>query len=212
MEDLRIDSHKLIFHPRRTAEWLSGSFTYPINAEIGLHGSCNHRCTFCGMDFLGYKNHVLNKEILLRNLREMYKKGLKSEINLKNFYDNIDEVSRELEAYADDSFSVYVRLNRMNKYKIKRSYNACHAMPFHIFIDTSGGVWPCCVLLGFRELCFGNINEDSFTKIWEGSARARAISLLGAEKLARCSPYCHLDEMNRYLEELKNPGLHVNFI
>ena len=27
-----------------------------------------------------------------------------------------------------------------------------------------------------------------------------------------CREICRLDEMNRYLEELKNPGEHVNFI
>lgn len=78
MEDYRIDSHKLIFHPQRVADWVSGKEVYPINAEVGLAGACNHRCTFCSVDYMGYKTETLSKEILHTRFSEMKEKGLKS--------------------------------------------------------------------------------------------------------------------------------------
>ena len=50
MEDYKVDSHKLIFHPERVADWVKGKTVYPINAEVGLAGACNHRCIFCAVD------------------------------------------------------------------------------------------------------------------------------------------------------------------
>lgn len=78
MEDYRIDSHKLIFHPDRVAEWLRGGTVYPINAEIGLSGACNHRCVFCCIDYMEYVPNFLTKEIMQARMEEMHGLGLKS--------------------------------------------------------------------------------------------------------------------------------------
>ena len=52
MDELRIDSHKLIFHPRRVADWLGGSDITPIWAEYSLTNRCNCRCVFCYWPYL----------------------------------------------------------------------------------------------------------------------------------------------------------------
>ena len=52
MEDkFRIDSQKLVFHPRRVADWVehkdnweTAKSLYPIYIEIAPIGACNHRC------------------------------------------------------------------------------------------------------------------------------------------------------------------------
>lgn len=74
----RIDSHKLLFHPRRVADWLEGRPTAPIYMEISPSGSCNHRCAFCGLDFMGYKKRLLPTELLLKRQGEMAALGLRS--------------------------------------------------------------------------------------------------------------------------------------
>lgn len=33
-DNFRIDSHKLIFHPQRVAQWLAGEPVYPLYAEL----------------------------------------------------------------------------------------------------------------------------------------------------------------------------------
>lgn len=74
----RIDSHKLHLHPERVAEWRDGQDVPPIYMEMSPMGACNHRCTFCGVDFMGYKNRRLATEMLRQRIPEMGKFGLKS--------------------------------------------------------------------------------------------------------------------------------------
>ncbi|MBI3793709.1 MAG: radical SAM protein [Nitrospinae bacterium] len=78
MDKFRIDSHKLMFHPKRVSEWLDGKNIYPIYMEISPSGPCNHRCTYCGKDFMGYQKRYLDTKIFMERLTEMGALGLKS--------------------------------------------------------------------------------------------------------------------------------------
>ena len=77
-ENIRLDSHKLTLHPQRVAQWMDGKVIYPLELEIGLSRSCNHRCTFCAVDYMEYKPVRLDKDVLLGNLKVLGEKGLKS--------------------------------------------------------------------------------------------------------------------------------------
>jgi len=78
MDKYKIDSHKLIYHVGRVSEWLEGKEIYPIYAEISPSGACNHRCVFCGLDFMEYKSRFLETDLLKKRLSEMADLGLKS--------------------------------------------------------------------------------------------------------------------------------------
>ncbi|MBF0154442.1 MAG: radical SAM protein [Magnetococcales bacterium] len=80
-----IDSHKLIYHPARTAEllavgdsWERAKKIYPIYMEISPIGACNHRCTFCAVDYVGYAPNRLDLAIMQERLPEMGRLGVKS--------------------------------------------------------------------------------------------------------------------------------------
>lgn len=77
-DPFRIDSHKLLFHPQRVADWLAGSEIYPIYAEISPSGACNHRCTFCALDYMEYRPRFLSTDLLCERLTELAHLGLKS--------------------------------------------------------------------------------------------------------------------------------------
>ncbi len=78
MDKYRIDSHKLHFHPRRVADWLADDLIAPLYMEISPSGACNHRCVFCGLDFMGYKARFLPTDIVRQRLTELGEMGLKS--------------------------------------------------------------------------------------------------------------------------------------
>lgn len=78
MDEFRIDGHKLIFHPREVAKWLAGEEIYPIYLEISPSGACNHRCTFCALDYMEYKPRFLDAPVLKERLAEMGRLGVKS--------------------------------------------------------------------------------------------------------------------------------------
>ncbi len=78
MDEFRIDSHKLIFHPREVARWLAGEEIFPIYLEISPSGACNHRCTFCALDFMEYQPRFLDAIVLRERISEMAGLGVKS--------------------------------------------------------------------------------------------------------------------------------------
>lgn len=359
MEEYRLDSHKLIYHPERLNRWLVEGDVFPINIELGISGACNHRCIFCCMDYMGYKPEVLSANLLLPNLKEMKQKGLKSvvlagngepllnkdaveiingtkktgidvamstngvlftkevaeeclgsltwmrfstsafsdekyqsihkakpgdidkvftniayaaelkrkkdikttigvqlvlipenideayQLGLKarelgadyisikpfgyqpqsgselkrgfeknEFYAQQEDLERQIASLCTERFTGLFRRNRIEKAKDirRRTYKECHALPFYSFIDSAGDVWPCCTLMGNEGMCFGNLHEKSFVEIWQGKERKQAIAKIKENGLMQCSIDCRLDEMNRYLQELKYPNGHVNFI
>jgi radical SAM protein with 4Fe4S-binding SPASM domain len=80
-----IDSHKLMYHPGRVAEWLECHDTwekaksvYPIYIEMSPFGACNHRCVFCAVDYIGYKARSLDENIISERIVEMAGLGVKA--------------------------------------------------------------------------------------------------------------------------------------
>jgi MoaA/NifB/PqqE/SkfB family radical SAM enzyme len=78
MDQFGIDGHKLHYHVRRVSDWLAGEAIYPIYMEISPSGACNHRCTFCAKDFMGYQPTYLDTGVLKELLSEMGAFGVKS--------------------------------------------------------------------------------------------------------------------------------------
>jgi radical SAM protein with 4Fe4S-binding SPASM domain len=351
-DNIKMDSHKLMLHPQRVAEWMQGKNIYPIELEIGLTNTCNHRCIFCAVDYTEYKPIMLDKQMLLSNLKELSVKGLKSiiyagegeplvnkespeiinatkgynidvamstngvlltkevskeclkalswirfsmsgienetyesihrckkgdlqrvlanlqeavkikqdqklqttlgaqllllsdnegeivsmakqlrEIGIDYFtikpfsqhpesknkikvdYSNLLSLEKELDGLQTNDYKIYFRANAMKKLECKRDYDKCRALPFMVYIDAKGNIWPCITFLGKEEIKYGNLYEKSFIDIWESKEREQVIKYFDALDLEKnCREICRLDEMNKYLHELTHPSLHVNFI
>ena len=87
MDDpILLDGHKLHLHPGRVSQWLQADTwekaksLYPIYWEITTPagGACNHRCTFCSVDAIGYKPGDLPDEVLAKRMREAARLGVKA--------------------------------------------------------------------------------------------------------------------------------------
>jgi len=74
----QIDDHKLMYHVDRVSDWLAGKLIYPIYMEISPSGACNHRCSFCGLDFMEYQHRFLRTDKLKEALTDLGRLGLKS--------------------------------------------------------------------------------------------------------------------------------------
>ncbi len=67
-----IESPKLLHHPEWLEKWRNDPFSVPpIYVEISPVGMCNHRCTFCAPEVLGYPNRVLDADVLNQCFQEM---------------------------------------------------------------------------------------------------------------------------------------------
>ncbi|MBI5234579.1 MAG: SPASM domain-containing protein, partial [Deltaproteobacteria bacterium] len=140
----------------------------------------------------------------------------KSETNL---YKNIDyrqyyKLADELKALSSESFDVIFRLHTMKKLAdTDRGYCRCLAIPFWSYVDAGGGLWACSAYLGDERFYLGNIMEKGFEEVWKSGKRKEAMRFINEElDVAGCRQNCRMDEINRYLWNLKNPPGHVNFI
>lgn len=77
-DDYAIDGHKLMLHPRRVADWLDGRVITPIYMEVSPSGTCNHRCLFCSLDFMGYQRRFLPEDLWEERVGELGALGVRA--------------------------------------------------------------------------------------------------------------------------------------
>ena len=344
-----IDSHKLMYHPQKVANWIETGDSYPVHIEIGLTSRCNHRCTFCALDFLERKEDI-NTEALLRALKEMGEKGVKSVMfggegepllhkdiilltkkakeygldvaittngiffdqekieqclshlswikfsidagtpetyakihrttesqfyklleNIKNAVEykkkhnlnstigaqflmipqNLNEITilaeklseigvdylsikpyshhprsfnnlivdngeynkieKDLEGFSNENFKVFFRKATIKRIQEGNAYSECYGLHFFCLIDAKGNILPCNLFYENLEFTYGNLNERSFSEIWEGEKKKQVLWKIKQKGVQECRVGCRCDVTNRYLDRLKNPLSHDNF-
>lgn len=129
-------------------------------------------------------------------------------------YSDYEYLNDELAVLNTKDFRVIFRIQTMKKWdESKRNYDRCFALPFWSYIDAGGNVWGCSVFLEDERFYYGNIYEQTFQQIWEGEKRKKSLHWVENDMCAHnCRVNCRMDEINRYLWELKYPPEHVNFI
>jgi len=155
-----------------------------------------------GLDYLvvkPYSQHLMSETHLYENVD----------------YDEFQDVDEPLQDLCGDGFNVVFRRRTMAKLKEpEHYYSVCQATPFFwAYIMASGDVYGCSAYLEDERFCYGNINHSSFSEIWEGEKRMKSIDYVQHQlDISECRKNCRMDEVNRYLWDIKNPRPHVNFI
>lgn len=76
--NIQIEGHKLMYHVDELSRWLKGETAAPIYVEMGVISACNHKCSFCAIDFLKEKGSFIRKDVLISTLKDMAEFGVKS--------------------------------------------------------------------------------------------------------------------------------------
>ena len=130
-------------------------------------------------------------------------------------YNDMMHLEENLNKIKSSSFDIIFRGHTMQKLnEVKQPYDKCNATPvFWSYIMADGSVYSCGAFLGNKDFFLGNINKTSFSDIWEGKERKHNYLYVKNDlSIVNCRKNCRMDEVNRYLWELKNPGSHSNFI
>ena len=83
-DDYSIDGHKVHYHLDRVYQWSIADEmedkiqVYPIYVEVSPVGYCNHRCSFCAVDYLGYVNKKIETFSLKNAILSMACNGVRS--------------------------------------------------------------------------------------------------------------------------------------
>ena len=139
-----------------------------------------------------------------------------------HLYENVDysrflELGEQLEKWNTKDFNVVFRSHTMKKHiePEESRYSKCNATPFvWAYIMADGSLYGCSAYLLDKRFEYGNLNELSFQKIWQGPHREANFEYILKElDISECRKNCRMDEVNRYLYRLKEePVQHVNFI
>ncbi len=127
-------------------------------------------------------------------------------------YSKLEWIEEELKKLEDEKFQVQFRKQTMKRIEEGRDYRECYGLPFFALIDARGNVIPCNLFYNTPEFTYGNLNEKSFSEIWESEQRKKIIEKIKQRGIDVCRKGCRLDPVNNYLFRLKNPHPHDNFI
>lgn len=67
-----------MYHVNEVSSWLDGRIVAPIYVEIGPINACNHKCIFCALDYLKTKGKMIEKNVMIKTLKNMAVFGVKS--------------------------------------------------------------------------------------------------------------------------------------
>lgn len=135
-----------------------------------------------------------------------------SHSNIEFDYQPYIYLGEELQSFSTKDFNVIYRAHAMEKLSEERPYKQCLGLPFITHLAANGDVYVCNRFFGDQDFVYGNIHNQCFPVIWEGEQRKKVLGRVAEMGVGPCREICRLDEINRYLWNLKNPPPHVNFV
>lgn len=181
----------------------------------------NNLSTTIGTQCLIIPQSINTIERLAERLKEIgvdyliLKPYSKHPFSINEFVINPEEynlLEEKLKKYNSEDFKIIFRRATIERMELERDYSECHGTSFMALIDAQGNVIPCNLFYNNPNFTYGNLNENSFSEIWTGEKRKQVLDRLREKGISECRNGCRLDATNRYLERLRNPHEHDNFI
>lgn len=158
------------------------------------------RCKEIGIDYLVIKPYSQNPQSQTTTYSEVS-------------YTGVEELEAMVAPFQSEVFRIVVRSDAMRKHESGHHYTSCQALPFWSYLDSGGTLWSCLDHAGNEDFRLGNIYQNTFQEIWTGEQRRKSMGWFAKNfDCSVCRVNCRMDEINRYLWELKSPGPHANFI
>jgi radical SAM protein with 4Fe4S-binding SPASM domain len=123
-----------------------------------------------------------------------------------------NRLEKQLKIYGSEDFTVNFRRATIERITSGNNYKECYGLPFFALIDAKGNLVPCNLFYDNEEFTYGNLYENSFSQIWKSEKRKEILKKLKKRGTNNCREGCRLDSSNRYLDRLKKPYPHDNFI
>ena len=166
--------------------------------NFGAMAQLAYHCRFAGVDYLVLKP---------------YSQGTFSIVQRQINYQEMEDELQKVTQYSTSSFSVVYRENAVKREMEEHHYDKCLATPFMwVYSMADGRVFSCSAHLMDERFCIGNLNEQSFQNIWEGEGRRKQWELMKSFDIHNCRKNCRMESVNQYLDQVKHPVLHSNFI
>ncbi len=130
----------------------------------------------------------------------------------EDLYKQSKDQFEKCEKLSDENFKSLVRWNQFEKQCV-RNYSKCIGLPFITQILADGGIYPCCMFFEDKSKCYGNLNEKSFSEIWQGDKKREIINHIKENiDVDKCMTYCRHHSTNMFLWQFLTPPAHTNFI
>jgi len=126
-------------------------------------------------------------------------------------YEEYSHLEPELEKFNSPNFKVFFRSRTMKRIDEGNAYPKCFGLSYFALIDAKGDVLPCSLFYSKPDFTYGNLYKNSFEEIWNSEQRKKVMKMVNKD-ISKCRHGCRLDVINRYLNRLKSPQPHDNFI
>lgn len=129
-------------------------------------------------------------------------------------WDKIEKNFAEIQLMQDEYFKVRILNHKFSNIKLQnenfgRKYDKCCGCDLLASIGANGSVDLCCAYKGLKKWSFGNIKQEGFINIWNGSKRKEVKNKIDINK---CPPMCKADEINRLVDFIKKFDANREFI
>lgn len=199
--------------------WSNIEYATSVRREQNLQCAIGVQCVVLpenidGLEELIQRAHNAKADYVVLKPYSQHKSSLTTKYGFINYTQVTERLTSLAQTYSKEGFNVICRLNAMEDWDAgEHAYHTCNATPnFWAYIMATGDVYSCSAYLLNNDFCMGNINTESFSGVWLGDKRRKHIDDMAKLDISQCRLNCRMNQVNKYLDRIKQGNPHANFI